>query len=74
MVLAKFTELRKNAKKYFDAVENGETVSVSRHGKVIARIVPETEPIPQKRKLPQRLVMPGISFTEAILKDRDENR
>ncbi len=35
-----FTELRNNAKAYFDAVEAGETVRVLRNGKPIADIVP----------------------------------
>ncbi|MGH8488291.1 MAG: type II toxin-antitoxin system Phd/YefM family antitoxin [Gammaproteobacteria bacterium] len=37
-----FTELRNNAKTYFDAVEAGETVRVLRNGRPIADIVPET--------------------------------
>ena len=33
MVRVTFSELRNNAKKYFDAVEQGELVEVYRHGK-----------------------------------------
>ena len=37
---ATFTEVRNQAKQYFDAVEAGETVRVLRNGKPIADIVP----------------------------------
>ena len=39
-----FTEFRKNAASYFDSVERGETVRVSRHGKPVAEIVPLASP------------------------------
>ncbi len=35
-----FSQLRNNAKKYFDAVEQGETMEVYRHGKPVALISP----------------------------------
>ena len=38
-----FSQLRNNAKKYFDAVEQGETVEVYRHGKPVAVISPTRE-------------------------------
>jgi prevent-host-death family protein len=38
-----FSQLRNNAKKYFDAVEKGETVEVYRHGKPVAILSPAGE-------------------------------
>ena len=41
-----FTELRNNAKVYFDLVETGESVRILRNGKPIADIVPITADLP----------------------------
>lgn len=35
------TEFRKNLSKYLKCVEDGEVIKISRHGKVIARLIPE---------------------------------
>ena len=71
-----FTELRRHAKKYFDAVEQGETVRIKRHGRIIAKIVPaddSTKPSWQKPAL--RLVVPGVRLSRMILTERnDTNR
>ncbi len=67
-----FTELRNNAKVYFDAVEAGETVRVLRNGKPIADIVP-VPPVTPSWKRPSRepLVVKGIALSEEIMRDRD---
>ncbi len=67
-----FTDLRNNAKAFFDAVEAGETVRVYRKGKPVADIVPlpSTEPSWKKRP-PTRLTIKGLSLTKEILADRD---
>ena len=66
-----FTELRKNAKTYFDAVESGQIVRIYRRGKPIADIVPVARKTPSwKRKLPG-ITVRGVSLTEEILADRD---
>ena len=76
MTQATFTELRKHAKAYFDSVEKGETVQVLRHGKVIAEITPPHEVSTDKSwKKPRiKLVIPGVSLSEAVLKNRRESR
>ena len=49
-----FTELRKQAKTFFDAVERGEVVRVFRNGKPIADIVPVVSETPSwKRRIAQ---------------------
>jgi len=40
MQTAAFTEFRKNASALFSAVEAGETILVTRHGKEMAQILP----------------------------------
>ena len=47
-----FTEFRRQAKRYFDAVEQGETVRVTRRGRVIARIIPADKEIKPSWKTP----------------------
>ncbi|HLD56621.1 MAG TPA: type II toxin-antitoxin system Phd/YefM family antitoxin [Candidatus Omnitrophota bacterium] len=74
MTKTTFTEFRKHAKAYFDSVEQGETVRVIRHGKVIAEIVPPHENLNQKawKKPGLKLLIPGASLTKAILLERRE--
>ena len=70
-----FTELRNQAKTFFDAVERGEVVRVFRNGKPIADIVPVVSEIPSwKRRAAQPLVVKGVSMSAQILKDRVRSR
>ena len=76
MTTATFTEFRKNASRYFSQVEDGETVVVIRHGKIIAEIVPPRnggtlEPAWKKPAL--KLIGDGISLSEAILQERKDD-
>lgn len=67
-----FTELRNNAKGFFDAVEAGEVVRVFRNGKPIADIVPIAPEIPSwKQRARQPLAIKGVALSEEILHDRD---
>lgn len=69
---ATFTELRNNAKVYFDAVEAGETVRVLRNGKPIADIVPVPPVTPSwKRQSREPLAVKGIALSKEIMRDRD---
>ena len=70
MVTISFTQLRQNAKIYFDAVEKGGTVRVSRHGKIIAEISSPARNHPNKLKKIHPLVIPGISLSKAVLEER----
>ena len=66
-----FTELRNHAKRYFDIVENGESVRVLRNGKPIADIVPISADLPSwKRRTVQPLVLDGVSISRLILDER----
>jgi len=67
-----FTELRNHAKRYFDAVEAGDTVRVFRNGKPIAEIVPIRSGVPSWKKQIMPLTVKGLSLSREILNDRDE--
>jgi prevent-host-death family protein len=68
---AAFTELRNNAKQFFDQVEAGETVRIFRNGKPIADIVPISPTLPSwKRRKAVPLVVSGISLSKLILEER----
>lgn len=70
-----FTELRNHAKTYFDAVEEGETVRVYRNGRPVADIVPVGTATPAWKKPPlTRLSLAGLSLSDEILADRDDQR
>ncbi len=74
MKSATFSELRNQAKKYFDAVEQGETVEVYRHGKPIAMIVPIRSRSLERWRTARPLRLSGASLSEAILADRADDR
>ena len=76
MKVVSFTEFRKNASEVLNFVEKGATVRVARHGKIIARIVPEG---PQGTGLAWkreglRLAAKGASLSRAILDERRSSR
>jgi prevent-host-death family protein len=79
MTDVKSTELKARLSHFLDAVERGETVGITRHGRRIAKIVPETEDrqaairraraeIEEARKTAPRVTV------EEILAWRDEGR
>lgn len=73
MLTTSFSELRRKAKKYFDAVEQGETVHVTRRGRIVDRIVPAENEIQLSWKKPAlRLVIPGVKISKMISEDRGE--
>ena len=75
MKQATFTEVRNNAKQYFDLVESGEPVRVLRNGKPIADIVPISADLPSwKRRTAQPLIIDSGSVSKLILDERAQNR
>jgi len=68
---ASFTELRNQAKHFFDLVEAGETVRVLRNGKPIAEIHPVPRDLPSwKQRLARPLAVGGETISRLILEDR----
>jgi len=75
MKQATLTEVRNNAKQYFDIVESGESVRVLRNGKPIADIVPVSTDLPsRKRRRAQPLVLDGVSVSRMILDEREAEK
>ncbi len=71
-----FTKFRRNASRVLDSVERGESVRILRHGKAIARIVPDDsrEDKPAWKRPGLRLVKTGTSLSEAVLAERRASR
>jgi prevent-host-death family protein len=70
---AAFTDLRNNAKLYFDWVEAGESVRILRNGKPIADIVPILPDLPSwKRRKATPFVTSGASLSALILQERGD--
>lgn len=67
-----FTEFRKTASEVLDRVEEGESIRVLRHGRAIARIVPDEAPQtkPAWKRPGLRLVTAGTSLSKAVLEER----
>lgn len=75
MKQATLTEVRNNAKKYFDIVEPGESVRVLRNGKPIADIVPVSTDLPSwKRRRAQPLVLDGVSVSRMVLEEHEAEK
>lgn len=76
MKTTNFTDFRKHAAEFLDAVEMGEVVRIFRHGKAVADISPvRSEEKPSWKKAPPRIPLSGVSLSAAILKNRrDSNR
>jgi prevent-host-death family protein len=70
---ATFTELRKHAKDYFDAVEGGDTVRIFRNGKPIAEIVPISSGVASWKRQATPLTVKGLSLSREILADRNKS-
>lgn len=68
---ATFTELRNQAKLYFDLVESGETVRILRNGKPIADIHPIQSGAPSwKQRKARPLALDGVAIGKLILEER----
>lgn len=71
MKTTSFTNFRQHAKEFFDAVERGETVRISRYGKVVAELIPASdENLPSWKRPGLRLRIDGVSLSKEIMRDR----
>jgi antitoxin (DNA-binding transcriptional repressor) of toxin-antitoxin stability system len=70
---ATFTELRTHAKRYFDAVEKGDTVRVYRNGKAVAEISPINSGAPSWKRIVTPLTVKGLSLSRELVKDREKS-
>ena len=66
-----FTELRNQAKLFFDLVESGETIRVLRNGKPIADIHPIQDGVPSwKQRKARPLAVDGVAIGRLIVEER----
>ena len=72
MLAVTFSELRNHAKKYFDAVERGESIEVYRNGKPVAILSPARPNSTERWKSVRPLQIEGLSVSQAILAERAE--
>jgi len=73
MKMVNFTEFRKHAAEFLDAVEKGEVVRILRHGKPVADFTPiPREGVPSWKKGPPRIPLSGVSLSKAILQNRKD--
>jgi prevent-host-death family protein len=70
MITVTFTELRNHAKKYFDAVDEGETIAVCRHGKPVAVLSPFVEKSLDRWKRANPQQIEGEELSKVILAER----
>ncbi|MBU2600718.1 MAG: type II toxin-antitoxin system prevent-host-death family antitoxin [Actinobacteria bacterium] len=70
---ATFTEFRRHAKGFFDAVEAGEVVRVYRNGRPIADVVPIPAEEPAWKRPVERLEVRGASVSEVVVSGRAED-
>lgn len=72
MIATTFTEFRNQAKRFFDLVQAGETVRVSRNGRPIADIgpVPADQALSWKKRKATPLRVAGAEIAQLILEDR----
>jgi prevent-host-death family protein len=74
MRTATFSEFRNQAKKFFDAVEDGESIEIYRHGKPVAILTPIQKRSQERWKTARPLSLTGISLSHAVLADREDDR
>jgi prevent-host-death family protein len=73
MITVTFSDLRNHARKYFDAVEHGETIEVYRKGKPVARLTPVRTPDRVYWRQVKPVVLDGVSLSQAVLEEREES-
>lgn len=67
-----FTEFRRHAKDFFDAVEAGDVVRVYRNGRPIAEVVPIPTEEPAWKRPVERLTVQGLRASVVVLDERGE--
>jgi len=68
-----FTNFRRHAKDYFDAVEGGDVVRVYRNGRPIADVVPIPAEEPAWKHPVVRIAVRGPRASDMVIQDRAED-
>lgn len=75
MVMANVRDLLHHFSKYLKKIKKGERISIVRHGKPVADLVPHNENVEQpawKRKIKRIRLKKGISASQAVIRNREE--
>ena len=69
-----YSEFRRHARRYLDAVQSGETIRLTRRGQPIADIVPAREDAASSGSRRPALLkeIPGLCLSRMILDERSE--
>jgi prevent-host-death family protein len=70
-----FTEFRSRASGFITAVEKGETIVVTRHGRAVAEVSPPSEErdhLPSWKRPRLKLTSMGAGLSKAILQERQD--
>ena len=71
MIYATFSELRNNARRYFDAVEKkGESIQIHRHGRPVAVLSPFQARSMERWKRAHPVRLKGVSGSRWVLEGR----
>jgi prevent-host-death family protein len=75
MHTANSTEFRSNAAQFLTAAEEGKVIIIMRHGKAVAKLSPvSAEDLHHSWQEPALMLkIKGLSLSEQLLKDRDED-
>ncbi|MDQ3460203.1 MAG: type II toxin-antitoxin system prevent-host-death family antitoxin [Deinococcota bacterium] len=75
MIEVTAAKARKDFTELLDRAEAGETITVTRHGKVVARIVPaDTRPWGDMEAFRKRLTVSGKPASQMVIEERREAR
>ncbi len=71
-----FTKFRQHAAACLNAVEQGETFRILRHGKPVADLKPikTSNAVPSWKRCIEPIALKGISVSDMIIKERDGYR
>jgi len=70
MTTITFTDFRNRASDILTAVERGATITILRHGRPIAEVIPATAPQPSWKRPALRLSTKGAGLAAAIAEER----
>ncbi len=72
-----FTDFRKEASRFLNDVEHGETIILMRHGKPVAEVIPFSDRLremPSWKRPGVRFQIQGSDLSSAILEERESER
>ncbi|MDY0145460.1 MAG: type II toxin-antitoxin system Phd/YefM family antitoxin [Kiritimatiellia bacterium] len=72
MIAITFTEFRNRASDMLNAVEQGKTLTILRHGRPIAEVIPVRDQQPSWKRPALRLAVKGAGLAATIAEERED--